>query len=292
MSGEAYLAVQHCLLGAAPTAQESQATEKNQATENQAPTPPATDASAKDAALRAVKKESETEDAALRSGQVTPTQAAPSPGCARVAPTRDLKHINKLYSHPQAWGQCKLFLAAYLKGVERQDVSSTSKAAELVKQDGTGRSAAISSMIAARLNGLEVLGEGIEDLEGNCTRFFVVRKRRGGGFEGEGSMLEERDVEMEMAMYKTLVSFTVEHGEAGALADCLAVFKKYDLNLTSINTRPSGEAAWHYIFFVELMGWKRAEGEGGAVNDALQELTKVAKSWRWLGSWENALLKP
>ncbi|KAI7290097.1 hypothetical protein KC315_g19921, partial [Hortaea werneckii] len=70
------------------------------------------------------------------------------------------------------------------------------------------------------------------------------------------------------------------------------IFKKYGLNLTSINTRPSGEAAWHYIFFVEFMGRKLAGEQGGAVNEALQELDRVAKSWRWLGSWENALLKP
>ncbi|KAI7097926.1 hypothetical protein KC324_g21281, partial [Hortaea werneckii] len=219
-----------------------------------------------------------------------------------------LHHVKKLYSHPQAWGQCKNFLAAYLKGTERQDVSSTSKAAQLVGEDSTGTSAAISSRIAAELNGLDVLAQGIEDNEGNSTRFFVVRRQqsqsqssdaavRPGSSSGttaeDGQETATADEERgKAAEFKTLVSFTVDHGEPGALADCLEIFKKYGLNLTSINTRPSGEAAWHYIFFVEFMGRKLAGEQGGAVNEALQELDRVAKSWRWLGSWENALLKP
>jgi prephenate dehydratase len=104
--------------------------------------------------------------------------------------------------------------------------------------------------------------------------------------------LEERtfvDAPVEAEAYKTLVSFTVaQHGAPGALADCLAVFKKHEISLTSINSRPSGEASWHYVFFVEFKGRKRAEGQGGVVNAALGDLGAVAKDWRWLGSFEDA----
>ncbi|KAK5134822.1 hypothetical protein LTR08_006054 [Meristemomyces frigidus] len=205
------------------------------------------------------------------------------PGNPRVKPLHDIKHIKKLYSHPQAWGQCKLFLAAYFKGIERQDVSSTSKAAELVAQNTTGSSAAISSRMAAGMNNLDVLAQGIEDNQGNSTRFFIIRRQQ------DVVAPDAQNASVEMADYKTLVSFTVEHGEPGALADCLAIFKKHKLNLTSINTRPSGETPWHYVFFIEFRGRKRADGAGGAVNEALQELEKVAKNGRWLGSWSNKL---
>ena len=217
-----------------------------------------------------------------------------------------------------------------MKQAERQDVSSTSKAAELVAQDTTGSSAAISSKIAAELNGLDVLAEGIEDSEGNSTRFFILRRRQDVLALCDETKINES---MEMEQYKTLVSFTVNHGEPGALANSLEVFKEFvrissvrtilhdkesgapivgvvarlehviyfemfanhvprllqDLNLTSINTRPSGEAQWHYIFFVEFLGRKRPDGKGGAVNEALSKLTEVASGWRWLGSWESAL---
>jgi prephenate dehydratase len=170
--------------------------------------------------------------------------------------------------------------------VEQQDVSSTSKAAEYVAQDDTGTSAAISSKIAADLNGLDVLAEGIEDNEGNSTRFFILRRKED-VLTSDG---QEHDVDetTEMQRYKSLVSFTVDHGEPGALADCLAVFKRHNLNLTNIPTRPSGDAPWHYIFFVEFLGKKRSHGEG-AVNTAMKELSGVARSSRWLGSWKSAL---
>ena len=260
--GEIYLPVHHCLLGHIPKDDQ----------------PPKTDGP-----VRRLQDEGESPDV---SGQVTPTQAAPQPRKPRVAPLHHLKHIKKLYSHPQAWGQCKLFLSTYLKQVERQDVSSTSRAAEFVAQDSSGTSAAISSKIAAELNGLDVLAEGIEDAEGNSTRFFILRRRQ---VVQTADGADESDEAKEMEKYKTLVSFTVNHGELGALADSLYVFRKFGLNLTSINTRPSGEAQWHYIFFVEFMGRKRPEGKGGAVNDALAKLSQVAGSWRWIGSWKNAL---
>ena len=220
------------------------------------------------------------------SGTITPTQTAPEPQLPRTRPTGDIKHIKKLYSHPQAWGQCKLFLSTYLKQAERQDVSSTSKAAEHVAADASGESAAISSKIAAEMNGLDILAEGIEDVEGNSTRFFALRRKQD-VLASDAKVDEEADEKKEK--WKTLVSFTLNHGEPGSLADCLEVFRKQGLNLTSINTRPSGEAPWHYIFFVEFMGRKLADGKGGAVNEALETLTKVANSWRWLGSWQDAL---
>ncbi|OCL14058.1 PDT-domain-containing protein, partial [Glonium stellatum] len=226
------------------------------------------------------------------SGCATPTATAPTPAVPRTVPLVDLKHVKKLYSHPQAWGQCKVFLSGYLKGVERQDVSSTSRAAELVAQDPSGTSAAISSRIAAKIHRLDLLASGIEDSPDNATRFFVLRKKAAGdaaaggldcGIEGRAGGEGDED----MGRYKTLVSFTVDHNDPGALAESLAVFKPYKLNLTSINARPSGIVPWNYIFFVEIKG-KRLE-KGGAVNSALKDLGETAKGWRWLGSWKSEL---
>lgn len=197
-----------------------------------------------------------------------------------------LARITKLYSHPQAWGQCTVFLTKHFKGTERIDVSSTSKAAQIVAEDESATSAAICSRMAAEMFGGEVLREGIEDRDDNFTRFLVLK--RNGGIDSEQPSNGDGFVE---DAWKSMVTFTVEHGEPGALADCLAVFKKHHLNLTSINSRPSGDAPWHYIFFVEFLGRRMEDGKGGAVNDALTELEGVAKSCRFLGSWENALKK-
>ena len=184
-----------------------------------------------------------------------------------------------------AWGQCGNFLSTYLKGVDRQDVSSTSKAAVLVAEDESGTSAAISSRIAAEVNGLDVLAKGIQDEEGNVTRFFVIRSLRRQDLGLEGSLVPSEDDDTTLR-WKSLVSFTVHHDDPGALADALAVFKPYRLNLTSINARPSGVALWNYVFLVEIQGKRLLNGEG-AVNAALRDLGKVVREWRWLGSWEN-----
>ena len=258
--GEIYLPVHHCLLGHAPKKHAANATSVTRLLEDE-------------------------ENAHAGSGTATPTEAAPRPKKPRAQPLHDLSHITKLYSHSQAWGQCKTFVSTFLKNVERQDVSSTSRAAEVVAQDDSGATAAISSKLAADINGLDVLAESIEDNEGNSTRFFILQRKENAPAFGECNSI---DVGTEMREFKSMVSFTVDHGEAGALADCWAVFKRHKINLTSINTMPSGDAPWHYIFLVELVGRKLGDGKGGAVNEALEDLSKVAKSWRWLGSWRSA----
>lgn len=187
----------------------------------------------------------------------------------------DFSSIRKLYSHPQAWTQCNQFLSTHFSGTERIDVSSTSRAAELVAEDCTGTSAAISSSLAASLNNIPVLAEGIEDVKGNTTRFFVLRRRDD---PPTFPISPEGDS-------KTLVWFKLKQGQqSGALAESLGVCAKHGVNLTSILSRPSREAAWHYIFFVEVQGRKEV---GGNVDAALEELGRVVDDWRWLGSWGN-----
>jgi prephenate dehydratase len=194
-----------------------------------------------------------------------------------------LEKIQRIYSHPQAFGQCELFLGAYLKGIERIDVSSTSKAAELVKADTSGTSAAIASQAASVVHSLDVLAANIEDTADNTTRFFVLRK----GLEDDG-VNDARLFAQAGAHEKSLVSFTVDHQSPGALADALDSFKHYRLNLTSINSRPSRIRPFQYIFFVEFEGSKLLDPEG-VVKGAFERLDKAAQSWRWLGSWTDQL---
>ncbi|OWY55216.1 PDT-like protein [Alternaria alternata] len=200
--------------------------------------------------------------------------------------TPDYSNIKKLYSHPQAWGQCKNFLTRYLKTAERHDVSSTSKAAEIASKDKNGESAALSSFIAAELFGLNVLAKEINDEKGNSTRFFVIRKKddKTTSTNSTAKTSSNRD------NWKSLITFTIEHSNPGALANCLTVFSSHGINLTSINTRPSGVRNWHYVFFVEFKGRKTEDGQG-EVNAALRELDQVCRGWRWLGSWENRLVE-
>ena len=216
-------------------------------------------------------------------GTSTPTIAVPKPLKPRTQPLSSLERIQRIYSHPQAFGQCELFLGAYLKGIERIDVSSTSKAAELVKADASGTSAAIASQAASVVHNLDVLAAGIEDTDDNTTRFFVLRK----GLEDDG--VDDAGLFAQAgAQEKSLVSFTVDHKSPGALANALDSFKSYQLNLTSINSRPSRIRPFQYIFFVEFEGSKLHDPQG-IVKGAFDRLDKAAHSWRWLGSWTDQL---
>ncbi len=200
-------------------------------------------------------------------------------------PSRGLSHIQRILSHPQAFGQCEGFLSTYLKGIECQEVSSTSKAAEIAAGDLTRASAAIASGLAAGIYGLENLADGIQDREDNTTRFFILRK---GPRPGGLTTLQHKP--MSGVSWKTMVSFGIDHRLSGALADALLTFKTYDLNLTSINSRPSRLRLWHYIFLMEFEGRRESDGTG-PVNNALEELGKTTLGWRWVGSWASIIVK-
>ena len=239
VSGESYLDVSHCLLG------------------HKTPLSAST-------------------DSPEASGYSTPTSSFPAPSKPRAKPLTSLKHIQRVHTHPQAYGQCEAFLGTYLKGVERREESSTSRSAEIVKEDTSGTSAAIASKLAAKIHSLDILAEGIEDREDNATRFFVIRK----GVDEAGKDSE--------APTKSLISFTVDHNSPGALADVLECFRHYKLNLTSINSRPTKVVRFQYVFFVEFEG-SRMHDPDGRVDGALKSLDKYTQSWRWLGSFDDRL---
>jgi len=202
------------------------------------------------------------------------------PGC-------DLSKIKTVYSHPQAWGQCKAFLETHLKGVDRQDVSSTSRAAQLVSEDKSGETAALSSKAAAQVFGLDILAENINDRKGNTTRFLIIRNSSSDSSSPPPPPTDPPNSTPSPNSYKSLITFTPPHSNPGSLAQCLSAFSSQGLNLTSIYTRPSGVQNWHYVFFVELQGRKEEGEEEGDVNRALGELDRVCRARRWLGSWRS-----
>jgi prephenate dehydratase len=207
---------------------------------------------------------------------------------------QDLSYIKKLYSHPQAWTQCTPFLTANLSHAKRQDTTSTSQAAELVATDPTGTSAAICSRLSAELYNLDILAAGIEEKEGNTTKFLLLRQAptpqpqdapttapsqiptltKPTPYPSETRTTTEGPP-------KSLLTFTVPHSDPGALGRALGVFGKWNINLTSMHTRPSGERAWHYLFFIELEGMR---GEH-TVESALGNLSTMVEKLRICGSW-------
>ncbi|PWY64985.1 PDT-domain-containing protein [Aspergillus heteromorphus CBS 117.55] len=202
--------------------------------------------------------------------------------------------ITKLYTHPQAWGQCEGFLEGAFKGVERQDVSSTSKGAEIVSRETVERSAAIASRFAAEHHGLDVSEENIEDKANNTTRFLVFRNVT----SGRAGRLSFEDIQVSMAQdptsvtrtaQKTLISFMIRQDCPGALAEALLIFKDRGINLTSINTRPSQIQAWKYVFLVEGQAIPTGQHKD-SISQIMERLERVTESCRHLGSWTDRLV--
>lgn len=163
----------------------------------------------------------------------------------------DARKVKRIYSHPQAIGQCKNWLEKNMPGVTILDATSTAKAAEIAASD-TG-AAAIASEAAARMYDLRFIARQIEDRRHNFTRFLVIGK----------------DSPPKTGRDKTSIMFSIKD-RPGALYDILAPFKRSKINLTKIESRPSKRRAWEYIFFVDMEGHvedKKVQNAIGAIED-------------------------
>ncbi|MHC4337290.1 MAG: prephenate dehydratase [Planctomycetota bacterium] len=176
-----------------------------------------------------------------------------------------LEEIEKIYSKPEVFAQCRNWLSATFKEAKTIPVASTAKAAQMAADESGA--AAVGSRVAAEVYGLKVVCENIEDIANNITRFFVVAR--------EDAKPTGED--------KTAILFSTAH-KAGALADVLDVFKKHGINLTNIESRPSKKRQWEYYFFVDFVGHRTNE----QVQKGLEEARKHCLQLSILGSFPRA----
>jgi len=176
-----------------------------------------------------------------------------------------LQQVEKIYSKPEVFAQCRNWLSATFKGTQTIPVASTARAAQLAVQES--KAAAIGSVVAAELYGLRIICENIEDIANNVTRFLVISR--------EDAKPTGED--------KTAILFSTAH-KAGALADVLDIFKRYDINLTNIESRPSRKRQWEYYFFVDFLGHRTDKH----IQEGLEESRKHCLQLSILGSFPKA----
>jgi chorismate mutase/prephenate dehydratase len=172
--------------------------------------------------------------------------------------------IKKLYSNPQVFAQCRQWLQINMPSAELVEVSSTTRAAEIAKNEPNA--GAIASSLAAELYGLQILDADIQDSSENVTRFLVIGRKYPSRTGND----------------KTSIMFSVQD-RVGALHDSIASFKKYKINMTKIESRPSKKKAWEYYFFVDFLG----HCDDARVKKALAELAKHTMFVKILGSYPN-----
>lgn len=137
------------------------------------------------------------------------------------------------YSHPQALAQCRRYIEA--RGLRRVPTYDTAGSVAMVAGMDEAGAVCIASAEAARLHGLPVIAEGIADNPKNHTRFVVLAR---GGDEPAGAN-------------KTSVVARLRH-ESGSLHSLLGAIAARGINLSRIESRPTGERAWEYDFFIDM----------------------------------------
>jgi len=173
--------------------------------------------------------------------------------------------IQRVYSKPEVFAQCRKWLSVQIREAERVPVASSSRAASRAAEEADA--AAIGSSLAGEIYGLHVQFANIEDDPTNTTRFFVI------GTQAPAPTGDD----------KTAIMFTTAH-RAGALAAVLDVFRDEGLNLTHIDKRPSKRVNWEYYFFVDFVGHQREQH----VQNAIAEAGKHCLQLTVLGSFPRA----
>ena len=173
--------------------------------------------------------------------------------------------ILRIGTHPHAESQCRAYIAKNYPRAEIVPTSSTSAAAELVSKGELD--AAIASSVAAGHFGLEVLAENIGDNAGAVTRFISAQK--------PGWIPEPTGHD------RTSMAIFIDIDHAGALLEILQVFAKREVNLTFIQSRPTGRELGHYHFIIDVEGHIKDPAVGGSI----AELKEICDDIRFLGSY-------
>lgn len=179
-----------------------------------------------------------------------------------------LPSVVRVYSHPQALGQCNNWLARNLPDVRIVPTSSTSAAVLEALADPEG--AALGSHLAGELYGLPSLCENVQDNKDNATRFLVIGARDAAPTGDD----------------RTSLAFSLEDGP-GVLRRALGAFEDEGISLTRIESHPSREKAWGYLFFCDMLGHRTDP----RVNAAIERL-RASCSWvKMFGSYPRYVSK-
>lgn len=184
-----------------------------------------------------------------------------------IGPHTQESRITRVYSHQQTLAQCRQWLDAHMPGVERVAVSSNAKAARHLKDEWNA--AAIAGQVAADLYGLTVRHANIEDQPDNTTRFLIIGRQHtpASGVDKTSLLVRTKNL-------------------PGALFGVLKPFRDAGVDLTRVESRPSRQGTWSYVFFMDFEGHQ----DDPAVAQVLRVLEQEALEVRVLGSYPKAVI--
>ena len=189
--------------------------------------------------------------------------------CLAALPGQSIDDIERVYSHVQAIGQAERFLRT--RPWTLLTTYNTAGAGKLIAERAERDAAAVLSPRAAALFGLEVLAGGIADVPDNRTRFLVVARPGDDRLPAWQAPAGHG--------WRTVLVFGVRN-EPGTLLRALRSFAERGVNLSKLESRPSRERAWEYVFWVDLDAGAEEPDCAAAIEDLRRHATMV----RILGS--------
>ena len=178
-------------------------------------------------------------------------------------PGARIEHIKKIYSHPQAIQQCANFLdqSTTWQAIPFFD---TAKSAKWVKEQGDKTLAAIGSAQAAKLYGLNILSNDIQDNSSNYTRFVIIGRQN----------------QIKANYNKISLNLTLSH-TAGSLYKVVEQFAKNNLNMLSIKSRPIASRPFEYMFYIDIEG----NLQDHSVKAAIANMERYCSNFKILGNY-------
>lgn len=176
-----------------------------------------------------------------------------------------LNQIKKIFSHPQALGQCSNFLTK-LKNAKIYPAYDTAGSINLSNEKKEEVSAIIASSKAAEFYNLFILKENIQNNSENFTRFLIVGKK---------------NYTSKILKPKTSICFELK-SIPGALFKALSVFALREIDLVKIESRPIPARPFQYIFYVDLLGHKNEE----KIKLAINHLNEISVKIKLFGTYE------
>jgi prephenate dehydratase len=198
---------------------------------------------------------------------ITREMAVPVRFALLARPGRDPFTVRRIATHPHAAAQCRRWLSTHHPDVEVVDVASTAQAAAIVAAPDSVYDAAIAAPIAAAHYRLAVLEHEIGDNPDAETRFVLVAR--------------PGPVPPRTGTDKTSLVAFIRDDHPGALMEVLDEFALRGVNLTRIESRPTGAALGRYCFSIDCEGHL----EDARVGEALMGLRRICADVRFLGSY-------
>lgn len=176
-----------------------------------------------------------------------------------------ISKIKKIYVHYQAAAQCSRFIAS-LNNPKLEYFADTAMSAKKIHDVNNKHHAAIASEEAAKVFGVKILKSNIANQPDNFTRFLICARK-------------PISIDKRVPSKTSLVMATAH--TAGALVEGLMIFRKYNINLTKLESRPILGNPWEEMFYLDFEGNLSEKN----VQKAIQELTPFTRFLKILGSY-------